>query len=74
MSKDPVKTIVPKQSQTATPERNLNEQKQVTPKSAPKKAAKRKQTGDFWINLSVVLFISVCLLVLSFELLVKLAH
>ena len=43
-------------------------------KSQPKKVLKRRQSGDFWINLSVALFIGVCLLILSFEILLKLSR
>ncbi|EHR42015.1 hypothetical protein [Alishewanella jeotgali] len=42
-------------------------------KVAPK-MRKKKQQGDFWINLSIGLFISACLLVLGFELLLKIVR
>jgi hypothetical protein len=73
MSKETVKITVVKQEQAVTPDTRSVEPKPAV-KTAPRKTVKRRQTGDFWINLSVVLFISVCLLVLSFELLVKLAQ
>jgi hypothetical protein len=43
-------------------------------KARPKKVLKPRQSGDFWINLSVALFIGVCLLILSFEILLKLSR
>ncbi|KRS20098.1 hypothetical protein AAY72_15580 [Alishewanella sp. WH16-1] len=62
MTKDPkkqnTKPVVPVEPQPA--------------KVAPK-MVKRRQKGDFWINLSIALFISVCLLILGFELLIKIA-
>jgi len=73
MSKDPAKNAA-KQEQAVKPVAKSVEQSQTAAKAAPKKAARRRQTGDFWINLSVGLFISICLLILGFELLVKIAH
>jgi len=34
---------------------------------------KKRQGGDFWINAGVMLFISICLLVLGWEVLLKIA-
>lgn len=34
---------------------------------------KKRQGGDFWINVGVMLFISICLLVLGWEVLLKVA-
>ena len=61
---------------TATASRAAT-QATVTPKAKAKVVSrtvvKKRKGDDFWINISVVLFISLCLLVLGWEALLKVA-
>lgn len=75
MSKEQVKAAAAA-GQSTKPAKNPVAETDKVPaaKAQPKKVLKRRQSGDFWINLSVALFIGVCLLILSFEILLKLSR
>ncbi|EJI83940.1 MAG: hypothetical protein ACK4GU_05795 [Alishewanella aestuarii] len=75
MSKEQVKAAAAAAQSTKPAKSPVAETDKVpAAKAQPKKVLKRRQSGDFWINLSVALFIGVCLLILSFEILLKLSR
>ena len=75
MSKEQVKAAAAAGQSTKPAKSPVAETDKVAAaKAQPKKVVKRRQSGDFWINLSVALFIGVCLLILSFEILLKLSR